>query len=134
MRGQLGILKDFIEGFDFVRMVPDKSVVRDAGPDGLRVRALSEPGKAYAIYLHFPPGEKSDVKFDTAPRNASAGRDLAVTARLELVLPAGPYRAEWVDTLTGKVEKREEIRHPGGDAVLESPAFLDDIALRITKR
>jgi len=134
LRRQLAILKNFICGFDFVRMAPDKSVIREAGPDGLRVRALSEPGKAYAVYLHFPPGEKSDVKFDGAPRDASGGRDLAVTARLVLAFPSGRYRAEWVDTLTGKVEKREDIQSAGSDTVLQSPAFRDDIALRIVRR
>jgi hypothetical protein len=135
LRGQLRILKDFIEGFDFVRMAPDKSIVKEAGPEGLRTRALSEPGKAYAVYLHFPPGDKTDVKFDGARKDASVGRELAVTSRVVLFsLPAGRYRAEWVDTLTGTVEKREDIRHPGGDFVLGSPAFRDDVALRIRAR
>ncbi|MSU58339.1 MAG: hypothetical protein EXS35_09185 [Pedosphaera sp.] len=51
-RKQLRVLKDFIHGFDFVRMSPDDSVIKACAPAGLRVtRALSENGRAYAIYL-----------------------------------------------------------------------------------
>lgn len=56
LRKQLKILKDFIEGFDFIRMVPDNSVIKGGVPPGMQARALAEKGKAYAIYIHRPSG------------------------------------------------------------------------------
>lgn len=51
LRRQFGILSEFIRGFDFVRMRPDHSVIQGGIPPGGTVRALAEPGKAYAIYV-----------------------------------------------------------------------------------
>jgi hypothetical protein len=51
LRKQLRILRDFIYGFDFVRMKPDDSVIKGGVPEGMTARALAEAGKAYAIYL-----------------------------------------------------------------------------------
>jgi len=56
LRKQLGILKRFLQGFDFIHMAPSDGVVRSVSLDGLRWRALSEPGKQYAVYFHMPPG------------------------------------------------------------------------------
>jgi len=50
---------------------------------------------------------------------------------LRLDLPAGSYAAEWVDTKTGKVAGGEKLEHPGGVAVLRSPEYAKDIALRV---
>jgi hypothetical protein len=55
LRRQLRILKEFIHSFDIVRMAPDTKVVRSGVPDGWSARALSEPGKACALYLHRLP-------------------------------------------------------------------------------
>lgn len=51
LRKQLRILRDFIYGFDFVKMRPDNSIIKDGAPQGMTARALVERGKAYAIYL-----------------------------------------------------------------------------------
>lgn len=51
LRKELQVLKEFIQGFDFIRMAPDAGVVQGGVPPGMTARALSEPGKAYAIYL-----------------------------------------------------------------------------------
>jgi len=133
LRRQLGILKEFIHGFDFVRMAPDRTAVKGIEPADLRARALSEPGEAYAVYLHRPPGQDADVKFETTRRETPGSCGDAGTARLTLELPAGRYRAEWVDTLDGDSAKREDLRHPGGSITLVSPAFLDDVALAIRR-
>src|SRR5262249_35250425 len=95
LRQQLQVLKDFIGGFDFVKMSPNNAVIKGGrvtapltgNPPGAHVtaRALVESGKAYAIYLR-------------------GGNQ----AELTVELPAGSYRAEWVNTRTGKVEKDEE--------------------------
>lgn len=58
LRRQLRVLKDFMHGFDFVRMAPDNSVVKGGVPEGMMARGLVEPGQAYALYLA-PTGEYS---------------------------------------------------------------------------
>jgi hypothetical protein len=107
LRKQFRILKDFIHGFDFVRMKPDPAAVSGL-PKGVTAYALSEPGKAYAVYVHG-----------------------GTQAELSVELPAGTYKAEWLDTKTGKVEKSETFEHAGGRKALASPAYKEDIALRI---
>jgi hypothetical protein len=108
LRRQLSVLKSFIESFDFIHMAPDTRAIRGGVPDGATARVLSQPGKQYAIYL----------------RGGSA-----VTLRLDL--PAGRYRADWVNTRSGHVGKTEEFDHPGGEAHLVSPAYEGDAALRV---
>jgi hypothetical protein len=73
-----------------------------------RVWALVEPGRAYAIYV-----------IGQGP------------ADLTLELPAGAFRAEWINTLTGSVDKEEPFTHGGGARRLQSPDFARDLALRV---
>jgi hypothetical protein len=56
LRKQLRILKDFMYGLQFVQMVPNDAVIRSISLEGLRSRALVEPGKQIAAYFHIPPG------------------------------------------------------------------------------
>lgn len=123
LRKQLGILKRFLEGFDFLRMRPDDKVIRQVSGD-LSARALAEPARAYAVYLHVPLPNKPK-KMEEVLRDR-------VEARLVLDLPAGKYRAEWVDTKTGGATHTEDFQHGGGDKSLKSPVFSNDIALRVT--
>jgi len=108
LRTQLKILKEFVEGFDFIRMAPNNAVIKGGVPQGATARALVESGKAYAIYL----------------RGGSQ-------ANLVLDLPAGTYKAEWLNTRTGAVDKVEDFQHTGGVKTLASPPYSEDIALRI---
>jgi hypothetical protein len=121
LRRQLTILKEFIEGFDFVRMAPHQVTVKSGKPEGaetssppseaeIAAHALAQPGEAYAVYL----------------RGGSH-------AELALDLPAGSYKAEWVSTKTGRVEKTEAFRHAGGTKSLASPVYSEDIALRVRR-
>jgi hypothetical protein len=57
-----------------------------------------------------------------------------VETTLTLALPAGTYRAEWVDTKTGDVVKSERFAHQRGDKPLASPKFAADIGLRVVRR
>ncbi len=111
IRKQLALLKRFIKDFDFVHMKPDLSIVRGPAPEGTSVQVLAEVGRAYAIY----------VKGGTE-------------AELSLELPAGAYSAEWVNPRTGRVERSETFRHEGGDRTLVSPAYVEDIALRVKRQ
>ncbi len=115
LRRQFRILRDFIHGFDFQRMKPDDSFIKGGVPASTTVRALVEPGKASAIYLH-------KIKPGTG------------TEPLQLELPAGRWRAEWVDPLTGRKVKAEAFKHAGGVRSLDIPMFADDVALRVVRR
>ncbi len=106
LRQQLGILHAFLDSIDLVQMEPDKSVIAGGVP-GSAV-ALAEQGRQYAIYL-----------------------DGGQQANLSLALPAGTWRAEWVNTKTGQVDKSEDFQHDGGPRTLASPAYNEDIALRL---
>lgn len=261
-REQMRILKDFINGFDFVRMRPDNSVLKGALPAGVSARALVQDGQSYAIYvcpkvdngaeefsvkwsgqiepkysetytfytfsndgvrlwvdgqpvianwtnhsgaedrgtISLSAGRKYDIKLDyyqsgggstiklfwssdsqqkeiipasqltadgeqglrgsyfigknferpvltrtdlsinfdwtnASPFTAPPQKDDAKerTVELKVALPAGVYKAEWVNTRTGRVDKAENFTHAGGDRALLSPTYSEDIGLRIRK-
>lgn len=107
-RKQMAILGAFLKRFDFTRMTPEDSVVVAGVPEKATARVLAIRGKAYAIYLN--GGSKADLLLD---------------------LPAGGYRADWIDTKTGEVVKTSDLDHPGGRVTLGSPAYVEDVALRV---
>ncbi|HOW69568.1 MAG TPA: hypothetical protein PKY77_03115 [Phycisphaerae bacterium] len=123
LRAQLGILRKFMEGFDFVRMRPGNEVIKggsvtaslggardEARTARVTVRVLAEEGKAYAVYI------------------------LGGTqAELVLELPPGTYQAEWLNTRTGRTDKAERIPHDGGRRSLTSPPYTEDIALAVKR-
>jgi len=111
LRRQLGILKEFIDGFDLVRMRPANEMLIGHRPEGVTLRALADPGTAYAFYVR--------------------GDGLS---RLVALLPGGRYAAEWVNTATGEVDASETLDHAGGAATLAVPAYTEDIALRVLQR
>ena len=117
-------LKDFLGSFDFVRMRPDKGLIVSGVPAGAHWRAIGEPGKQYALYLHHGEG----------------GRGQAYTAvpgkyqeNLELNLAAGSYKIDWVDPATGVVIRSEHLTHHGGTRIFATPTYTIDIALRIKR-
>ncbi len=110
-RQQMKVLKDFLHGFDLVRLAPNDGVIKGGlAPKG-RARVLAEPGRQYAVYL-FGGGQ----------------------AKLQLDLPAGTYRAEWVDPRNGKVLGDRKLTVSSGDILLESPKYEIDLALRIRRQ
>jgi len=122
LRKQLRVLKEFLHGFDFVRMKPDRKIVKSIS-GGLSAQVLAERGRAYAIYLHVPLPRK--------PKNIRDHLRDRVRATLAVDLPPGRYRAEWIDVKSGKAIGSEEFAHKGGDRTLKSPDFANDVALRI---
>jgi hypothetical protein len=108
LRAQLGHLKRFVEGFDFVAMAPEAGLIQDGVPPGATARALGQPGRAYAVYLN--GGTQADLVLD---------------------LPGGSYRAEWIDPRTGALTRAEAFDHEGGSRTLRSPAYRQEVALRL---
>jgi|WetSurMetagenome_2_1015567.scaffolds.fasta_scaffold00002_38 hypothetical protein len=108
LRRQLKVLSDFINSCPVVRMKPNKNVIIQS--PGVFTRALSDPGKYYAIYAD--KGGRCDLR---------------------LTIPGGAYSVEWVDTFDGSVIRSSTIRHPGGEITLSGPEYKEDIALRIIR-
>lgn len=108
LRKQLGVLKKFMEGLDFIRMKPDVSFVAKA--PGLFVRGLSNPGKSYALFME---GRKP--------------------AAITLDLPSGSYVAEWIDPESGRTGRRENWEQDQQSKAMPCPDFGNEIALRIVR-
>jgi hypothetical protein len=120
----LGNLKRFLEGFDFVRMAPDKGFVVSGVKAPQYHRALSEPGKQYALYIHHS-SEKIGAGYTVVPGDYQE--------QLVVKLPPGRYRAEWVDPETGAVAGSETFSHQAGDRRLQTPLYKIDLALKIKR-
>ncbi len=117
-------LKQFIEGFDFLKMRPDRSFVVSGMPAGVYYRGISEKGEQYALYHHH-----SKLK-----PYVYAVRPGAYQERLILELPAGTYQADWVNPSNGAVLATETFTHPGGQRPASTPTHAVDMALRIKRR
>jgi cellulase (glycosyl hydrolase family 5) len=112
LRTQLNILQDFMHTFNFIRMKPDPSIITSIkGKNKPKAWALAREGKEYALYIQKGP-----------------------QAQLRIKIPKGKYRAEWINTITGKIDHSVSINHTGGDVLLKSPDFTNDIALRIKQK
>ena len=92
-------------------MRPDSVTIAGGVPANAVSQTLSEPGKQYAIYIY-------------------GGSQV----NLELILPAGTYQLEWLNTLTGKYSGKKLLKHTKGVAVISSPVYAEDIALRLRRK
>jgi hypothetical protein len=108
LRRQFAVLNNFLMGFDILKLRPDHEVT-NASIGTVRISALSEKGKQYALYM----------------------RGKSKSFSLQLELPAGNYRVDWVDVITGKRLSASDFTHLGGSKMLPYPEFLEDVAVSI---
>ena len=111
IRRQIGLMKAFLEGFDFLRMKPSPEIVKGGAPNDVTVYVLAEPGRQYAVFLR-----------------KSAG------VTLELDLPKGAYEGHWLNPTTGDKTTIAKFDHPGGRVSLMPPQGISDVALRLVSR
>ena len=104
LRGQLRSLKEFMTGFDFLKMKPDSTVVTLANR---RPYVLAEEGKQYAIYI-----------FGKGPHT------------FEIAAPAGSYTVEYLNPLTGIFEDKQKVVS-NGKLELTSPEYTEDVAVKV---
>jgi hypothetical protein len=117
-------LKQFIEGFNFIKMRPDRSFVVSGMPAGAFYRGMSERGEQYALYHHH--SQLKPYVYKVVPGSYQE--------RLTLDLPAGAYQADWVNPSTGAALGTETFTHPGGQHSLSTPKHAVDMALRIKRQ
>jgi hypothetical protein len=108
LRHELRVLSEFLQSFDLAEIHPDARAVRHS--TGTVARVLSNPGREYVMY--FDGEGPTEVTMD---------------------LPEGRYAGEWVNVRTGRVERAEETRG-GLGVVVESPEFVNGIALRVKRK
>jgi len=111
LRKQLSYLKKFMDSFKYVAMKPDTTVYSGGLSGKNKIIVLAETGKQYAIY--WMGGKQINPQF---------------------ILPKGDYSLDWLNPLNGKIEKKEKLSHPGGKAILHSPAYQEDMALKIVSK
>jgi len=125
LRRQLRYLRAFFDEIPFWRMRPaGDGMVR--GPEGAAVRAMEEPGKVYAAYIHHARVVK-DGKPKFQVDGAAAAREFTIQ------IPRGSYTVKWRDTRSGldaKVDKFE-VTGAGQEIRLTSPVYAEDIALLV---
>lgn len=108
-RQQMKVLKDFIHGFNFIRMKPAKGLIGGLGKEE-RATVLAEEGKQYAAYLRIKEPKQIGVK-----------------------LPAGTYEAAWINVMTGKTIGKKRFTHKSGGAKLDTADHMPELALRIVR-
>jgi hypothetical protein len=120
LRRQYGFLKRTIQGMNFTRMRPQPEIVSGELPEGVTVRALGEPGRAYLLYLRTGLGDRKKPL-----KTVFKSGELTLQFRP----PDGSYRGVWLSPETGH-ELLEVKTRPGSLGV---PAFADDITLILRK-
>jgi hypothetical protein len=89
------------------------------------VRTLGEAGRQYAVYLHHGRVMSGHLPQFVVDRRRKL-------MQLEVRLPKGRWRVEWIHPRTGKRERAEQIEHEGGVRRVPSPAYQEDVAILFT--
>lgn len=122
-RRQLHFLSEFMRQHDFIHMHPANELLTSAQPAGLTARVLANPGKDYIVY--FRTVSKKDP--GAAPEKASYSEG---QIGVDVTLPNGKYKAEWINPKEGKSVRKEHFSCAGAHR-LNASAFTDDAVLVI---
>ena len=128
LRRQFRILREFIQGFDFLRLQPHPELVVDGVPASHTIMTLSDPGRAAALYLR-PRGPSPSP--GTASSSAPPAPDAPVALRLKLA--PGDWQIAWLDPVTGATVKRDALRSDGEPVSAPLPRFRDDLAAALKR-
>ena len=109
-----------MDGFDYVHAKPMPELIKAGLPAGFKSYALGVAGKEYGVYLGRLGGK------DKPEPGAEQ------TASLQLGLPDGNYKIQWVNVLTGE-KTSAEAKSSAGLLELKSPTFRDDVAFTVRK-
>jgi len=125
LRSQLKILKDVFTELDFIEMEPFNYTLKPQLPDAATVRILAENGKQYLFYINnWHPKKRID------PDQADGG---TIETQIPFELPAGNYKCEWIDPVSGERLAFLIKNHKGGVYQFEYKGISEDMALKITK-
>lgn len=93
-------------------------------PEEVHASCLSDGEQVWLISLH-------DSVLEGARYRT---RDQMRSDLIEILLPAGQYRAAWMRPETGDEVCTQDLAHGGGRLGLKTPAYITDIALQLKRR
>ncbi len=102
----------------------------DSAGHGLRAEYFADRKMKNLLLARNDPA----IDFDWSKQSPFPKPRQATPAELKLALPAGDYQAEWIEPKTGTASASENFQHTGGEKILSSPAFTEDVALKLTNR
>jgi hypothetical protein len=126
----LRILMEFIHSFDLVRMRQDRNVLQSGLVQSESTwRAISEPGRQYAIYIHHGAYTEGKRSYKVGQNAAGSRVDLTID------LPRGTYQVEWIQPTTLTLLGSQRVENHLGQTLklATSPAYGSDIALKILR-
>lgn len=131
--GQLKILKNFLHGFNFINMKQDATFIAGGIPEGAFARAISEPGRQYAFYIHH---SEYGCWFWEPMQMGACYHVVRGEYREKLVFSFAPgnYKAEWIEPETGAVIRTDHVTHEGGSRIFDTPPYVIDVALKMTQK
>jgi len=104
-----------MKSIDYVKMSPvNKDRIRLPEQMNTTLQALANDDNQFAVYLH-----RKDTIIETSV--------------VEIDLPSGSFNITWTDTKNGSVTPASRIDHAGGRLRIVSPAYLEDIAMKLMK-
>jgi len=123
----LKLLREFLEGFDFVKMTRDTDVVMHIVPGGF-VSAISERGRQYAIYIHHSFPNLGGYRYTYFTPNFGAYKP-TITLNIE----KGDYKLTFIDPKNLNVISETAITSDGSGMEMKCPEYELDIAVKIIR-
>jgi hypothetical protein len=115
LRNQFRILAEFMKSLDYLNMIPlSREEIKLPGEENTSVQALHGTNELFAVYL-----QRKD--------------SVSKSSEFELDLPAGSYEIAWTDTKSGSETQASVEKHGGGWLKITSPAYTEDIAMKMAK-
>jgi hypothetical protein len=132
---QKKVLKDFLRGFDFVKMHRFAGFAGVAGEPttsaGAWATAIAEPGAQYALYFSRSRAVTPSLDWYNGFYAPDPGQH---RDRIVLEVPAGSYRLEWINPADGVAVESVALEHDGGALELPTPGYEVDVALAMRAR
>jgi hypothetical protein len=124
LRNQLKILKNVFGEIDFIHMEPSNHLLKTSRNGNATIRILAEEGEQYLLYLNNSNAYKSF--------HSESEVDKVTSYEISMELPAGNYKGEWIDPVTGLRTRFSVTDHKGGAINFKTPSVREDLALKLT--
>jgi hypothetical protein len=125
LRNQLKILKNVFGELDFIHMEPSNHLLKNSRNGNATIRILAEEGEQYLLYLNNSIADKSFHP------ESEVGK--VTSYEISMELPAGNYKGEWIDPITGLRTRFTARDHKGGAINFKTPPVREDLALKLTR-